>query len=145
MNIYNSVGSHLLRILAGLSNSFLTGNVYMADTAPNHPVASFKQIEVTSSQQPTCCQGIISLRCLQDMKRSKLNINQFMFFVRVLQCPCIPSISPQTPGSQSQPRLNPHLWDLPGSRCSRISRLLGCSGRRQRLPPPWTLWRARCS
>ena len=44
--------SHLLRILAGLSNSFLTGNVYMADTAPNHLVASFKQIEVTSSQQP---------------------------------------------------------------------------------------------
>ena len=36
-----------LRILAGLSNSFLTGNVYMADTAPNHLVASFKQIEVT--------------------------------------------------------------------------------------------------
>ena len=52
VNIYETVCSHLLRILAGLSNSFLTGNVYMADTAPNHLVASFKQIEVTSSQQP---------------------------------------------------------------------------------------------
>ena len=43
----SSIFARTLRILAGLSNSFLTGNVYMADTAPNHLVASFKQIEVT--------------------------------------------------------------------------------------------------
>ena len=34
------------RLLAGLSNSLLTGNVYMAECAPSNLVPSLKQIEV---------------------------------------------------------------------------------------------------
>ena len=34
------------RLLAGLSNGLLTGNVYMADVAPSKYISSFKAIEV---------------------------------------------------------------------------------------------------
>ena len=37
----------LSRFIAGLSNGLLTGNVYMADTAPSKYISSFKSIEVS--------------------------------------------------------------------------------------------------
>ena len=42
-SIYFLLGS---RLLAGLSNGLLTGNVYMADVAPSKYISSFKAIEV---------------------------------------------------------------------------------------------------
>ena len=38
--------NYQIRLLAGLANSLLTGNVYMAECAPSNLVPSLKQIEV---------------------------------------------------------------------------------------------------
>ena len=47
-SIYLLLGS---RLLAGLSNGLLTGNVYMADVAPSKFISSFKAIEVITNMK----------------------------------------------------------------------------------------------
>ena len=42
----NELSLSCARLLAGLANSLLTGNVYMAECAPSNLVPSLKQIEV---------------------------------------------------------------------------------------------------
>ena len=44
--VFNHVAITIARLFAGLANSLLTGNVYMAECAPSNLVPSFKQIEV---------------------------------------------------------------------------------------------------
>ena len=44
--VYNHNAITISRLFAGLANSLLTGNVYMAECTPSNLVPSFKQIEV---------------------------------------------------------------------------------------------------
>ena len=64
-------------VLAGLANSLLTGNVYMAECAPSHLVPSLKQIEVKSPAEELYFNGV----CSQAASRSTGAILIFVFYV----------------------------------------------------------------
>ena len=65
-------------MFAGLANSFLTGNVYMAECAPSRLVLSFKQIEVRKEEKD---ENLIFLCSTQAACRSIGAVLIFIFYI----------------------------------------------------------------